>query len=294
LLLIVLSLWLFTIGSGKPTPVTPSSPTLSSPTPVRTSTFFSLIFFPTSTSTSDPIVIDWKDTICKQSADCTVVETGCCPTCTGGEPVNTTMNSTYESRRQQLDCAGIICPTLLCPFKRQIQIGGAPVVSCVDSLCAFSYVGDQCGPSNVSLCLLDPCAVSSCPNYPGAVCLPNQCSGCNAVWYNSTGTKLNCSSPLPTPSPLNPSSAIASGPTTASSSSGTTSTYVSPSVSSNGVASTTATSTSSATAFSPSGSSSPAGPSSGTPPNSQNSGPMLGGYHVFSALVTNLLFLVIE
>ncbi|XP_078692919.1 uncharacterized protein LOC144922753 [Branchiostoma floridae x Branchiostoma belcheri] len=41
-------------------------------------------------------------------------------------------------------------------------------------------------------CFVDPCRYTTCPAYPGAVCVPNYCGSCQAVFYNSKGSPVVC------------------------------------------------------------------------------------------------------
>jgi hypothetical protein len=40
-------------------------------------------------------------------------------------------------------------------------------------------------------CLLNPCQVSKCPNFPQAVCKANYCGGCFAKWFVD-GKPVDC------------------------------------------------------------------------------------------------------
>ncbi|CAF1035266.1 unnamed protein product [Rotaria sordida] len=48
-------------------------------------------------------------------------------------------------------------------------------------------------------CLKDPCQGATCPAYPKATCVSNNCGSCKAQWYKADGTPVNCikSSPCP-------------------------------------------------------------------------------------------------
>ncbi|XP_078610455.1 uncharacterized protein LOC144881327 isoform X4 [Branchiostoma floridae x Branchiostoma japonicum] len=41
-------------------------------------------------------------------------------------------------------------------------------------------------------CFVDPCRYTTCPAYPGAVCVPNYCGSCQAVFYNTKGSPVVC------------------------------------------------------------------------------------------------------
>ena len=49
-------------------------------------------------------------------------------------------------------------------------------------------------PNNIPVfeCGGDPCNGASCPGYPDAVCLPDYCGHCHAVWYVG-GERVTCS-----------------------------------------------------------------------------------------------------
>ena len=40
-------------------------------------------------------------------------------------------------------------------------------------------------------CLVDPCSVATCPNYPQANCRANYCGGCNAEFYDASGALIS-------------------------------------------------------------------------------------------------------
>ncbi|XP_078588091.1 uncharacterized protein LOC144869079 [Branchiostoma floridae x Branchiostoma japonicum] len=50
-----------------------------------------------------------------------------------------------------------------------------------------------CPPGvDVVNCFADPCQVTKCPAYPAATCRSNYCGGCNAVFFDANGNKVNC------------------------------------------------------------------------------------------------------
>ena len=47
--------------------------------------------------------------------------------------------------------------------------------------------------ANITNCVVDPCKTALCPNFPNASCVSNYCGGCNADFYDVTGTLIaNC------------------------------------------------------------------------------------------------------
>ncbi len=46
--------------------------------------------------------------------------------------------------------------------------------------------------SYLSQCLIDPCDVTTCANYPEAKCEANYCGGCNAEFKDNIGIHLDC------------------------------------------------------------------------------------------------------
>eukprot|EP00058_Branchiostoma_floridae_P022677 XP_002608167.1 hypothetical protein BRAFLDRAFT_90418 [Branchiostoma floridae] len=54
-------------------------------------------------------------------------------------------------------------------------------------------VATLCPPGvDVVNCFADPCQVTKCPAYPAATCRSNYCGGCNAVFFDANGNKVNC------------------------------------------------------------------------------------------------------
>lgn len=52
----------------------------------------------------------------------------------------------------------------------------------------------ECPPGvPMAMCSDDPCKISSCPLNQNAVCKANFCGGCNAVYHDENGNKVNCS-----------------------------------------------------------------------------------------------------
>jgi len=52
----------------------------------------------------------------------------------------------------------------------------------------------ECPPGvPMAMCSDDPCKISTCPTNKQAVCKANFCGGCNAVYYDKDGSKVNCS-----------------------------------------------------------------------------------------------------
>ncbi|CAH1257330.1 CRIM1 [Branchiostoma lanceolatum] len=50
-----------------------------------------------------------------------------------------------------------------------------------------------CPPGvDVVNCFADPCQVTRCPAHPDVTCRSNYCGGCNAVFFDSYGNKVNC------------------------------------------------------------------------------------------------------
>ncbi|CAH1271521.1 FCGBP [Branchiostoma lanceolatum] len=56
-----------------------------------------------------------------------------------------------------------------------------------------STCGTPCPPGvNMVECFADPCDNAECPANPNATCKANYCGGCNAVFYDAQGNKVNC------------------------------------------------------------------------------------------------------
>ncbi|CAH1270242.1 PEBP1 [Branchiostoma lanceolatum] len=53
-------------------------------------------------------------------------------------------------------------------------------------------------------CARDPCEVVRCPAHPDAQCLANYCGGCNAVFYDNDGNRVDCDQVTTTQPPTRP------------------------------------------------------------------------------------------
>ncbi|CAH1789242.1 unnamed protein product [Owenia fusiformis] len=50
---------------------------------------------------------------------------------------------------------------------------------------------ESCPPEDIVQCERNPCDLSQgCPACPGATCRPNYCRGCNAIFYQSDGSRV--------------------------------------------------------------------------------------------------------
>ena len=48
-------------------------------------------------------------------------------------------------------------------------------------------------PGEEANCFVDPCQFAECPDKPTAMCKPNYCGGCNAVFYDGDDIVAECS-----------------------------------------------------------------------------------------------------
>ncbi|XP_078603947.1 uncharacterized protein LOC144877775 [Branchiostoma floridae x Branchiostoma japonicum] len=66
------------------------------------------------------------------------------------------------------------------------------------SCCALAIrlLKDLCAPCppgvDLVSCFEDPCVTAECPAHPTAMCKANYCGGCNAVFYDDQGDKVDC------------------------------------------------------------------------------------------------------
>ncbi|XP_078604620.1 uncharacterized protein LOC144878174 isoform X2 [Branchiostoma floridae x Branchiostoma japonicum] len=76
--------------------------------------------------------------------------------------------------------------------------GGPDRVFDVYSCCALAIrlLDDLCGPCppgvDLVSCIQDPCVNAECAAHPTAMCKANYCGGCNAVFYDEQGNKVDC------------------------------------------------------------------------------------------------------
>ena len=42
----------------------------------------------------------------------------------------------------------------------------------------------------MAACLVDPCSVSTCAAFPGAICAGNFCGKCSARWFDGKGNEV--------------------------------------------------------------------------------------------------------
>jgi len=69
-------------------------------------------------------------------------------------------------------------------------------------LCTSLRPPVRCPPNKPPVkCIIDPCRVAKCDQYPGASCVANYCGGCNAVFYVN-GSEVNCNMCPPGKSPV--------------------------------------------------------------------------------------------
>ncbi|CAF1224435.1 unnamed protein product [Rotaria sordida] len=118
---------------------------------------------------------------------------------TDGTPVNCNKSPSCPPGQTEVKCVKDPCQGAKCP--------AYPNAKCVSNYCggchALWYRSDgtpvncnksaPCPPGQTEVqCFVDPCQVAKCPAYPNAKCVSNYCGGCNALWYNSDGTLVNC------------------------------------------------------------------------------------------------------
>lgn len=97
----------------------------------------------------------------------------------------------------RFDCPFDPCDGATCPAD--------PSATCITNYCGgcsaefYSSAGErvQCGGSNCPIdsfveCMLDPCQVTSCSDYPDAVCQATNCGMCAASYREESGREVNC------------------------------------------------------------------------------------------------------
>ncbi|XP_071853924.1 uncharacterized protein [Apostichopus japonicus] len=97
----------------------------------------------------------------------------------------------------RFDCPFDPCDGATCPAD--------PSAACITNYCGgcsaefYSSAGErvQCGGSNCPIdsfveCMLDPCQVTSCSDYPDAVCQATNCGMCAASYREESGREVNC------------------------------------------------------------------------------------------------------
>ncbi|XP_071954539.1 uncharacterized protein [Antedon mediterranea] len=128
--------------------------------------------------------------------------TGCCPEFTCGE--GCTVNEIHYAIGESWNAAN--CQKCTCMasgqqcLSRTCQVFTDPI----PTECHAVWTDDVCCPRTVVCngdcpvdkpqyaCFVNPCDNIRCPMNPNAICKPNYCGGCNAVFYNSNNVPVQC------------------------------------------------------------------------------------------------------